>query len=183
MEVSRSGTGQGLKGVRQRECTIPNYSIDVHTRASQSSWNSFALMDAFLHGLSDYVVSFVSFHGAHYLDLHVQVPRREIHQMVSPHRTAAQIRGGFSGSLSSSTSQVVEPEPTMLFQSPYVLWGGGFLHHHVSNKSQGSSIIMELWVSPTSLSPQIKRQTGRHLLSTFATPSSLCHLVSPKVSE
>lgn len=68
LEVSRSGTGQGQKGLRQRECTVPNYSIDVHTRASQSSWNSFALVDAFLHGLSDYIVSFVSFHGAHYPD-------------------------------------------------------------------------------------------------------------------
>lgn len=117
------------------------------------------------------------------IDLHVQVPGREIHQMASPHRTAAQIRGGFSGSLSSSTSQVAEAEPTMLFQSPCVLREGGSLHHHVSNKSQGSSIILELRVSPTLLSPQIKRHTGRHLLSTFAMPLWLCHLVSPKVSE
>lgn len=46
----------GLIGLRLGVCMVADYSIDFRTRASQSSWNSSALHDAFHHGLADYSI-------------------------------------------------------------------------------------------------------------------------------
>lgn len=45
----------GLIGQRQGASTVVDYSTDLHTRASQSSWNSSAHYDAFHQGLADYI--------------------------------------------------------------------------------------------------------------------------------
>lgn len=78
-----------------------DYSIDFHTRASQSRWNSSAFCEAFLHGLADYIKDELVSHDtplnldgvidlAIRIDLHVQIRRREKCQggaQRSPHLT------------------------------------------------------------------------------------------------
>ncbi len=51
--VSSSETAWGLMGMHQGDRMVADYSIDFRTRASLSSWNSAALVDAFLHCLAD----------------------------------------------------------------------------------------------------------------------------------
>lgn len=46
-ESEGAAASGGLIGRRQGACTVVDYSIDFHTRASQSSWNSSALRDDF----------------------------------------------------------------------------------------------------------------------------------------
>ncbi len=53
LAASRSETTRGLMGMRQGDRTVADYSIDFRTLASRSSWNSEALVDAFLHGLAE----------------------------------------------------------------------------------------------------------------------------------
>jgi len=43
------------QSMHQGDQTVADFSIDFHTKACQSDWNSLALRDAFLHGLADYI--------------------------------------------------------------------------------------------------------------------------------
>ena len=49
-EVSRS-----LMNIRQGNRTVADFSIDFRTLARRSEWNAAAVVDAFFHGLADYI--------------------------------------------------------------------------------------------------------------------------------
>ena len=83
-----SESARGLIGLKQGERRVADYSIDFRTRASQSSWNSSALCDAFLHGLAAYIKDELVSHDtpitldgvidlAIRIDLRIQTRRRE----------------------------------------------------------------------------------------------------------
>ncbi len=125
LAASRSETTRGLMGMRQGDRTVADYSIDFRTLASHSSWNSEALVDAFLHGLADYVKDELVSHNvpltldgvielAIRIDLRVQARRRERRQGSSQRRPFFRTRGGASSSPVSSEQPQTESEPMQL---------------------------------------------------------------------
>ena len=52
---STTEASQALLTIRQGNRTVADFSIDFRTLASRSSWNSEALVHAFLHSLADYI--------------------------------------------------------------------------------------------------------------------------------
>lgn len=53
--LSSEDASVALMSIRQGSRTVADYSIDFRTKARRSPWNDQALVDAFLHGLADYV--------------------------------------------------------------------------------------------------------------------------------
>lgn len=45
----------GLMRMCQGEWSVADFAIDFRTRARESSWNSSAFCEAFLHSLADYI--------------------------------------------------------------------------------------------------------------------------------
>lgn len=120
--AARSETARGLMGMRQGDRTVADYSIDFRTKARQSRWNSEALVDAFLHGLADYIKDGLVSHPvpptldgviglAIQIDLRFQARRRERRQGPSQRQPIFQTRGGASHSCESPPA---EPEPMQL---------------------------------------------------------------------
>lgn len=121
-----SESTRGLMGLKQGERTVADYSIDFRTRASQSSWNSSALCDAFLHGLADYIKDELVSHDtpitldgvidlAIRIDLRIQTRRREKRQGGAQRSFPPRSRGGAAAANSTSLQQQVEdPEPMQL---------------------------------------------------------------------
>ncbi|KAF7640545.1 hypothetical protein LDENG_00038590 [Lucifuga dentata] len=46
---------RNLLGLQQGGRCVSDYAIEFRTLAAESKWNSFSLLDAFYHGLSDYI--------------------------------------------------------------------------------------------------------------------------------
>ena len=107
--------------MRQGDRTVADYSIDFRTRARKSRWNSEALVDAFLHGLADYVKDRLVSHTVPptldgVIGLAIQIilrfqAHRERRQGPSPRQPIFQTRGGASHSFESPPA---EPEPMQL---------------------------------------------------------------------
>lgn len=125
MGSSSSRTTQGLIGLQQGDRTVADYSIDFRTRASLSSWNSAAQVDAFLHSLAEYIKDELVSHEvpstldgiielAIRIDLRIQVRRRERRQGAFHRQASAQFRGPPTSSSSFPSQQMVEPEPMQL---------------------------------------------------------------------
>ncbi len=104
---------------------MADYSIDFRTRARLSHWNSDALVDAFLHGLADYIEDELVSHDvpptldrvieqAIRIDPRIQACRREKHQRSSHSQLTIRSRGGASSSFSSPDQQLMGPEPMQL---------------------------------------------------------------------
>lgn len=52
-ELSGREVAKDLLGLRQEGRCVADYAVDFRTLAAESKWNSFSLIDAFYHGLSD----------------------------------------------------------------------------------------------------------------------------------
>ena len=54
-DPDRAGVAAGLLSLHQGRRSVADYSIDFRTQASRGGWNSSAQIDAFVHGLADYI--------------------------------------------------------------------------------------------------------------------------------
>ena len=105
---------------------MADYSIDFRTRASQSSWNSSALCEAFLHGLADYIKDELVSHDtpitldgvidlAIRIDLRIQARRREKRQRGAQRSLPPRSREGTTAANSTPLHhQAEDPEPMQL---------------------------------------------------------------------
>lgn len=88
---ARSEVAAGLLNLKQGQRSVADFSIDFRIRASRSGWNPAAQIDAFMHGLADYIKEELVSHEvpssfdniidlAIRIDLRVQTRRRERRQ-------------------------------------------------------------------------------------------------------
>ena len=130
--ASRSEMAQGLMGMRQGDRRVADYSIDFRTRASMSSWNPAALVDAFHHGLAEYIKDELVSHEvpttldgiielAIRIDLRIQARRRERRQESARRQLPCRPGGGANVSTLSPVQPLEEPEPMQLGRTSLTL--------------------------------------------------------------
>lgn len=125
-----SEASRDLMSIRQGSRTVADFSIDFRTLASRSTWNTPALVDAFLHSLADYIKDeLVSFEApttldgaielAVRIDRRIQARRRERSRQAQRHPLLNQRREGppVQPSSSLATSHQSSPEPMEIGRS------------------------------------------------------------------
>ena len=160
---------------------MADYSIDFHTRASQSSWNSSALCDAFLHSLADYIKNELDSHDtpitldgvidlAIRIDLRIQTRQGEKHQGGAQHTFPPRSRGGAAAANTSLHQQVEDREPMQLGRTSLSL----------EERERCPSLISDSFVGQQdTTSPTVQQKP--ELASSWGDPGELnCPVTSPK---